>query len=268
MKLTKEDIDTIKYLGYPKKVDLSIGSYYIKKVNEKQIVRELIGSKLAPLFNLICPEFQVVEALGSYYLLSKDLNEIGKFTTARNIGITDFINGSLYQIILYLNLNNMYNISLEQDLISLFLFDLLLANFDRHNCNWGIINNTNIAILDNESILDANLVDEESIMNYCGLTSYKGFFTPIIEDKPQFIKDNLTSFITNYPNYKDYLSMLLDKLSLEIFNDIVDSLKEINVITVDGVKTIKLSNLEELKNIYAYNYQILEQVEREYNHAR
>ena len=111
MKLTKEDIDIIRHLGYPKKVNLSIGSYYIKRINEKELARELIGFKLAPLFNLVCPQFQVAEVLDTYYLLSQDLNDIGEFKTAKNIGITDFINGSLYQIILYLNLNNLYTLS-------------------------------------------------------------------------------------------------------------------------------------------------------------
>lgn len=268
MKLTKEDIDTIKYLGYPKKVNLTIGSYYIKKVNEKELARELIGFKLASLFNLICPSFYIAEVENAYYLLSKDLNEIGEFKTAKSIGIRDFINGSLYQIILYLNLNNKYSLSLEQDLISIFLFDMLLANFDRHNCNWGIINDNHLAILDNESILDANILDEEAIINFNGITSYKGFFTPIIEDKIQFIKDNLTSFLSNYPNYQDYLNMLIQKLSLEVFNKIVDSIELVDVITDKGFKTIKLTNLEDLKQIYAYNYKILEQVERERNNAR
>lgn len=181
--LTEKDKEKIRSIDFPQLIDLTIGSFFIKKDFHNTGSNELIGKKLADIMGIICPRYFLVDVDKEKYILSEDLNQYGKFIPAIELGEKyedDFesyslkklyqdeswydeeaqkiLHGnSLYDIWSYLEKNYSSNISrfLMNEAIKIYIFDILFMNYDRDTRNWGTLINgkqINIAILDNEFI--------------------------------------------------------------------------------------------------------------------
>ena len=61
MKLTNKDFLKIQKVGNVREVYLTEGNYYVKDTwNIKNAINEVIGRRIASIFNLKCPEYKVV----------------------------------------------------------------------------------------------------------------------------------------------------------------------------------------------------------------
>lgn len=159
--LTDSDKELIKNLEYPKLVNLSIGQFYIKRINPERGLKELLGKEVATQMGLITPNCQIIIIDGWEYLLSEDLNDYGKFVNAEDMeigeGIEDYCSLSEAKVIL-----DKYCIGNEvNNLIKIYIFDIIFKHFDRNTRNWGLIiispdNIPKLVVLDNEYLLVEN----------------------------------------------------------------------------------------------------------------
>ena len=293
MKLNASDIDIINHLGYPKVVNLSTGDFLVKKAFKNYHYNELIGEKLSHVFDLFTPHNHVVKVAGDYYVLSEDLNKLGDFKTASQLGMP----GRAYSltdawIFIETNFPKKRISKLLLDLVRIYIFDVLFYHFDRNLNNWGIITTekeNRLVILDNEFIL----VSEKDIKE-----SFYYFDKEELELYATLPKYNPLSFIDfNLPEEKQnelLAELLATELEPNIYRDfkvfLASSSKEyqdlfayyFNLITpeylvnliaeVETENNIKITYKEKLIEIYKKNRQnlasIYASVIKEKNHGR
>ncbi len=273
MKLTNKDFKKIKRINDVREVCLSCGDYFVKDTwNIKPAINEVIGRRLASIFNLKCPDYKVVildydgnlnfnSQQSKYYSLSKDLfNANGEFKTAREIGILFEENFSLYQI--WFKLERLYGMGkvadLMQDIVKVYIYDILFGSTDRHASNWGIyFTNTTrkVTIIDNEWLFDNY---ESMISSYFTFDDYNHKmeeFNKYIDFKKEeftnFLKDSSSEFVNLFKVYynlftPEYLEELL--LSIE---------KEEKFITEFGEVPFVIPHKEEIMENYKMNYELL-----------
>ena len=126
--------------------------YYVKECEENCNLKEIISKRLADLLGIRCASYEVINANGTMYYLSRDLSELGY---ARNLTLIGDINNSLYTI--WHGLENTFENSKElmEELIKIYFFDLLFLNSDRKKHNIVIvssISNVHLYMIDNSLI--------------------------------------------------------------------------------------------------------------------
>ena len=171
MELSLDDIEQIETIKWPTKLNLSIGAFYVKDIEDAYplnlAIDEVIGYYVAKEIGLMCPKYQIVMPYNDdeeVFVISEDLNNYGKFVDAFNLGVLREHNASLPSIEKFLEkkfLNNStYGNKIPEvfsDIIKMYVFDILFCNWDRRSNNWGLIftnDNMQISILDNENLLD------------------------------------------------------------------------------------------------------------------
>lgn len=190
------------------------GSYYIMKFDNNtyylkqciymaKLYNELIAEFLACDYGIKCAETDLCIYNGSYYIMSKQIYKENEIFIPMSKLITELNN----------NLSEIWNVfedkfkdrkvvaKLMYQLVDVFLFDVISANYDRHIDNYGIlINNDEPSITplyDNE-----NIFDEEAIKS--------GLFCIGIEENDYFRDDLFTKFLTISDS--SYLERLESKL--------------------------------------------------------
>ena len=110
--------------------------YYYKR-NDAYV--EIFVEKIANFFNIKHAHYIPITYADKDYYLSEDLNNIGKFNTAYDLGIhTNNIN----EIINYVR--NKYNDeTIIKDLYKMHFMDIILSNIDRSNDNYGFLTKDN-----------------------------------------------------------------------------------------------------------------------------
>lgn len=159
--LTENDKDIIRHLGYPKAVKLSSGSFYIKLVGPERGLKEMLGVEIATQMGLITPISSIAMIDGFEYLISEDLNRYGEFINAEDMEIGDLIEEYCSIEEAKDILENKYYIGDEiNNLIKIYIFDIIFKHFDRNKRNWGLITlpdgSKRLVILDNEYLLVDN----------------------------------------------------------------------------------------------------------------
>lgn len=159
LQLTKEDIEIITHLGFPRVVTLSCGDFLIKRVKIDVVIRELLGEKIGKIMELKVPhnEYQVLNS--EYYILSADLNKEGEFITAtQKFNENERTDYSLYEVWLSLENEPNYNIHNVVDIIKIYIYDILFHNSDRTLDNWGFLKHQDgteeVVMFDHEFILN------------------------------------------------------------------------------------------------------------------
>ena len=185
--LTEKDKEIIRQIRYQKKADLSVGSYYIKSVSPERGLKELIGLEVATQMGLICPRGNVVQIDNWEYLLSDDLDSYGRFINAEDMEIGDLIEEYCSIEEARNTLESKYNIGSEvNNLIKIYILDIIFKHFDRNKRNWGLIllpdGSRKLVILDNEYLLVDNDKKEK----------LKLYFSPSI---PASLEEDFTKFL-------------------------------------------------------------------------
>lgn len=303
--ITENDKEIIRHLGYPKIVNLSCGSYLVKKDFQNTSINELIGKKLADIMGLTCPRYFIVEIDNEKYLLSEDLNQYGRFTPALDFGekydddyesyplgklyqdetwydedAKKILHGnSLYDVWSFLEHNYPSNISKElmNEILKVYIFDILFLNYDRDARNWGILtgkDHVNIIILDNELIFskkEENKDDKDDIEDdtktengsYLAETvalnvNFKETHSPVYEDFKYFLKESSTEFISLFKFY-------FDLITPEFLKGLIEQIEQKGNIKVEAKDEI----LDTYKKHRLALIQIYEEeIKKEDNHAR
>lgn len=303
MRLTKKDIETISETKYAKSVNLSVGKYFCKCVFKSYYrppfeiaVNALIAEKIANKINLLCPRHHLVmpnhKKLDDVYLISEDLNELGEFETIGGhfLGYReDFTTLHQFWDILEDLYSNEPVLSsqipdLMYDIVSIYLFDIFLANYDRNQENWGIININSvlkIAILDNDYIMhpkflyfmssmdkEPNNIDNGSKWQDIRSTAFKESNfdydrTPYIRmDIENFLKISSSQFIALFEKFYNLLTP-------DFFKEVLDEVESTETIsTLTGEMSLQIPRKEELIKIYEDNYAIISEEWRKFNHGR
>lgn len=275
MELRKENVEEIQklfYLGMPSKITLNEESYYLKMVSYEEGIRELIGSKAASLFGLKHPLCKLISLDNNCFcILSKDLNTEGVFQTAENLGITPWKNQSLFRIWEQFDHLERDTKSLLNEIVKMYLMDILFVNFDRRNENWGVLRTSdqdNVVALDHDRILSPNILldkSEYTTVNYDGLTAYEAYTHGVgCEDLRQTIKDNIAYFVSiSSDEFVQMFNEYFNLCSPEYFAYLLGEVeKENSILTKDGDIPLTIPNKDELISIYMANYRPIGEVWR------
>ena len=117
---------------------------------------EIIVEKLANIAGVNCAKYHYSVKSNSY--LSEDLNFLGDFKTAKELGLSIFEN-HLYKIWDFFEEKYPKESSkLMKEFIKVYLFNFFIVNPDLHSGNWGIVTNNDgthsVYIFDNEYSFD------------------------------------------------------------------------------------------------------------------
>lgn len=163
--------------------------YYMKLItNSDKLYNELIAEEIAHDFNIKCAQSDLGIYNGNYYCLSKQIyNSNDKYIPMQKL-MDEYDN----------NLNYIWNLledkyrdrkliaKLMNDIVNIFLFDVLIANYDRHVGNYGlIISNNNVSV--------APIFDNENMLSVYSMVD--GDFCIGMEDKDYYESDLFTKFL-------------------------------------------------------------------------
>lgn len=290
MVLNETDKEIIRHLGYPKIVNLSSGSYLIKKDFQNKGVNELIGKKLADIMGLVCPRYFIVEVDKERYVLSEDLNQYGEFTSALYLtekyeddyesyplrklyqnetwydsDADKILHGnSLYDLWSYFEKNYSSNISrnLMNEMLKVYIFDILFFNYDRDFKNWGILvqkDQINITILDNEMIFSKKDENEGYLVGTVALNvNFTEIHSDIYNDFSHFLKESSLEFIKLFKYY-------FDLITPEFLKGIINQIERRDNIQIETKEEI----LENYKNHRMALIEIYDkEIKKGDNHAR
>jgi len=123
---------------------------YYFKLNGNDCI-ELVVEKIAKRLGICSAHYMVVKYDGKEFYLSESLNNDGVFLSADSLGIDG---SNLYNI--WFGIEKYYPgyvFELMQDIIKIYIMDILLMNYDRTDLNWGFYykdGTIKIAIIDSE----------------------------------------------------------------------------------------------------------------------
>ena len=217
--------------------------YYVKEINEYNEGVELVVEQLAKLVGINCAHYGIIEKHGKNYYLSEEIDGFinsEMFTEySKNIkSILDYISS---------NYPEQAAIIIDQ-IIKLFLFDILILNGDRNSHNWGFTSENGkikVWILDNEYAFygheKVKLSFDEDRYNL-----NVGIDNKVIS---QNIKELLYLLDTSDEIYTDMFLEMLDILNP---NSIISIFKE-----VEDNYNIKIHKKDKLISNYILNYNII-----------
>ena len=146
--------------------------YYFKYTTPEMLYNELIAEELAKKLNIPCAHYDIGKVNERYIVLSEDFIKEGYTFTPMSAIIKERKNNNLE--VVWDHLMKIYDdydlvAKLMDQIVDIFLFDVVSANSDRHFHNYGILSNekeTNITpVFDNERILDVSRCIEEQRYN-------------------------------------------------------------------------------------------------------
>ena len=285
MQLTEEDLKQINSIFDVEKLHLSIGSIYAKELKDiveddfcslDLAVNEVIGyyvSKemgiFSPYYKIVIPNINIFERV---FVISDNLNNYGVFKTFEKLGMSEYKCGSLYEIKYFLENELSYRFNISEylpnillDIIKVYIFDILMGNWDRYNQNWGLIfrkDGVNLAIFDNEFIMDYRLPALSSSINTDTWASIK----KNTSDKRKTLKDEIKQFLSNASEeYQDLFLTVFHKFNPNYFQNLLVRLeKEETIITNKGLKPFLIDNLVDYVYLYQNNYNLIEEAIEEF----
>ena len=113
--------------------------YFFKFTSIKGLFNELIGNVIASSFGINHVNYQNVEYNGFLGVISLDFINENEYVSANSIlrrfDLENYNNLDIFTSCV----KDMYNVDLTDDVVKLFLFDILIANSDRHSENYGVL---------------------------------------------------------------------------------------------------------------------------------
>ena len=275
MNLTSEDLQKISQVELVTNLNLSLGQVYAKKVEGIQelgftsadlAINEVISYKLAKEIGLLCPFYKIAVIDQRVYVISEDLNNYGFFQTFADLEMPVNIGMSLYEIWDYLE-NYFKNSSLIKDLpailedaIKVYIFDIILGNWDRFNYNWGLVfkkNKVRLAIFDNELIMSYSLPAVSS--SFSGTIWEKD--KKMTRNKKQTLKEEIKQFLNESSSeFVKMFNEILERFSPEHFKTVLNKIEnEETVTTYSGDIHFKILKKNEYIEKYQNNYVLIKE---------
>lgn len=227
--------------------------YYHKLLPLENAQNELIGKKLADIYGLICPRYFIAPCNSNakeVTIYSEDLASFGKFTLP--VFPSDLT--TLYDIWDNLDFKKYDTLKLMIEIIKMYLFDLVLGNFDRCPCNWGLLENNGdvrLTIFDNEHLFSdewsAYITSDFDDVKYAAGYSEKMVWEMRYSDLENFLLESDSRFYV-------LLEELLNLFTPEAFIKILDEVEEECGLPIVN-KKMKIAffntNLNKTKELYS-----------------
>lgn len=239
--------------------------YFFKKCkNIHEVYNELIAEEIANEFGIPCAHYDLASYYGFIGTVSENfINRKDNYITIEEIlkkvfkkeNVSKYNNLEDIEIsLIYLYKDQLIVNQLMNELINIFIFDILIANLDRHVSNNGIIENENGIhfgkVFDNEKMLS----DASINMGIYSLGISRNDYHPFILDYNEddnFIKKFL------YQSSKEYKKLLEDKL--EIISD--ENIEKILVKVEQKINSPIQPNIrEKIKLKFSQNLSMIEQI--------
>lgn len=242
-----EDKQKIIRTNDVEELELSKGSYFVKKVSLIQGVNEIIGERLAKIIGLKCAHYELFTIGDNYYSLSKNLNNEGRFKLA---SVYNIKTNSLYDI--WHTLENYVNNFPEvmNDIVKMYIFDLLFMLCDRRTDNWGLLtkdNITSLVIFDNEYLFRAN--------NPHMITSKYEWNNNLSRE------NEIKSFLAQSSNeYVELFKKIYEIVPPEKLKEIISKVEEeYNIVLEEKIKILEC---------YINNYELIGEILKGYSYGR
>lgn len=222
IEIDKLDI-TIENLNKNIKVFFYNGKkYYFKKCKKiDEVYNELIAEEIAKDYGINHVHYDLASYNGFIGVISEDFIKDNNYTSINDI-LTKFYKTDIEKhnnlediwcVLDYLYKNKCIVSKLMNELVNIFIYDIITGNIDRHVENYGIIEGGKICfnpIFDNEKILS-----DDSIIH--------GIYSIGIDEsdyhKYAFEYGNNDNFIDKFLNLSDELYAILLKEKISIIND-------------------------------------------------
>lgn len=228
-------------------VELSKGSYFVKKVTLLHGVNEIVGMRLAKIMGIKCAEYDLFIIDRHCYSLSKNLNKEGKFKLA---SVYNIKKNTLYDIWYTLEhyLNNFPEVM--NDIVKMYIFDLMFMLSDRHMYNYGFITkdkHTSLVIFDNEYIFNSE---------------YPHMITSLYDREYGLSRENeIKCFLSqSSEEYVDLFKEMYDKVTPEKLEEIITEVEE--------EYNIVLKEKDSILNKYNNNYKLIGEILKGYGYGR
>lgn len=273
--IKKENIN----ISYDGRIIYDNKEYYLKDIRENinTLYCELIADKLLNKLNLPHVNYYLAEFFGKAYLISnsfkkEDENYVSgykildeyKDALNSNLDINDMNNLETIWNALEYRYTKMFEKSKAREIVSklmnqlttLFSFDIVVANDDRHQSNWIVKEaKDDISIntmFDNEYMLNSYLDDES--LNSFALGIYPEdteHFINYIDVIKKYIRDSSSEFINK-------LIMVYNTLSIDVFLQCIKEVEE------EFQFIIPSENRQLIINSYKKHYELLGQILNDY----
>ena len=228
--------------------------YYFKRIYKKEAYyNDIIAEKIAKRLGIPC----------CHHFLSTYNGNIGisseMFDTTNYIPMTNFL-GRVYPKEDQYRMNNFEDIwnaletkfdfetteRLMDELVNIFIFDILIGNPDRHPDNYGlIIEDNNVRwnpLFDNEFLLSLITIDMGETSLLVSPEDYRSWneYVSYLNKEDIHIK----FFSVSDDMYKERLRKMMEVISEESINEIFDEMKKEGTIIPDSVKEFLLKRFE------------------------
>lgn len=139
--------------------------YFYKRVVEKNLYNELIAEELAKDFGIACAHYDIAVYDGKIGVISKNIFENGD----KNFEMKKILNGEdnnnltdIWDTLLFRYKNEKIVEKLMNEIVDVFMFDVLIGNSDRHTGNLQLVENDNnvkiCPLYDNERMLSSDSI--------------------------------------------------------------------------------------------------------------
>lgn len=222
------------HIGFDGSLDINGETYYIKRPEtEEKLLGELVAVKLLDKINLPHVQYYLGKYFDDVVLISKSFKK-SSCNYIQGLTILDDYNETVPEPKDISDLNNLEDIwqaleyryskrktpeqtlaivsNLMEELTTLFSFDIVIGNTDRHQSNWVVEegpDGINLAtIYDNEYLLDAYL-DSSHITTFSMTSSYEELCQAVSPEQTieNYIKISSEEFINKLQQIKENLSV-------------------------------------------------------------
>lgn len=160
MNFTTLDIEKIIKCENATALNLSHGNFFVKHAVDNEMreeyvlspielgIRELAYSIIAKDIGLIAPDVYLVKNNEDIYVVTTNLNDLGKFNTLEDLGLNREASSSLYEIWDFLATKNGEKIKnaqgeIMEDLLKIYFLDIFLSCWDCVSRNIGLLEKDN-----------------------------------------------------------------------------------------------------------------------------
>lgn len=206
-----------------KLIHFKMGSsyYYYRECGISEFYNELIISRVAKVFGIKCPKYDLGEVSSGVGVYSRDLNDEGAFLSIDELikdiyGIDDYNERRKYNNIesireLFKNKfkDDFVVDSLIHQLDDLFVFDILVGNSDRNITNYGVLitdDNISIAVIDNSNSLDEDVLYSGD--NQIKVSNNESDLGALLRKRPE--------------EYQDYILEKIDQIDLPVIFESIE----------------------------------------------
>lgn len=226
--------------------------YYFKPINDKnEMYNELIAEELSKDYGIKCAHYDIANYKGLKGVISEDFIKDNKYVAMSSIVSKYYKENKnenshnnlmdIWSAFDYRYKDENISNKLMEELVNVFIFDILIANSDRHLNNYGVLENekeVNIApIFDNSYLLSIvaltegeyclGVDEEENIFD----SDYNGnrdkFLAKFLKESSSEYRDLVESklWIINNENIDKVLNRIEEKINCKIDEEIKEKIK-------------------------------------------